>query len=55
MIEVPWDCTAHIMPYLRMLHTWLLKVGAKPAKLAAPMEVRINHALLQSNKDQHEK
>ena len=59
--EVAWDCTAHIMPYLRMLHTWLLKVGAtmpsinKPAKLAAPMEVRINQELLKQNKDQHEK
>ena len=59
--EVPWDCTAHIMPYLKMLHAWLLKVGAtmpsinKPAKLAAPVEVRINHDLLKLNKDQHEK
>ena len=59
--EVPWDCTAHIMPYLKMLHSWLMKVGAdmpsinKPAKLAAPMEVRINHELLKLNKDQHEK
>ena len=59
--EVQWDCTAHIMPYLKMLHAWLLKVGAtmpsinKPAKLAAPTEVRINHELLKQNKDQHEK
>ena len=59
--QVPWDCTAHIMQYLKMLHTWLLKVGAnmpsinKPAKLAAPVEVRINHELLKLNKDQHEK
>ena len=59
--EVPWDCTAHIMPYLKMLHTWLLRVGAtmpsinKPATLAAPMEVRIDHELLKLNKDQHEK
>ena len=59
--EVPWDCTAHIMPYLKMLHSWLLKVGAnmpsvnKPATLAAPVEVRINHDLLKLNKDQHEK
>ena len=49
------------MPYLRMLHTWLLKVGAsmpsinRPAQLAAPVEVRINHDLLKQNKDQHEK
>ena len=49
------------MPYLKMLHAWLLKVGAnmpsinKPAKLAAPVEVRINHELLKMNKDQHEK
>ena len=59
--EVPWDCTAHIMPYLKMLHAWLLRVGAnmpsinKPARLAAPVEVRINHELLNNNKDQHEK
>ena len=59
--EVAWDCTAHIMPYLKMLHNWLLKVGAtmpsihKPAQLAAPVEVRINHELLKWNKDQHEK
>ena len=59
--EVPWDCTAHIMPYLKMLHAWLLRVGAtmpsinKPATLAAPMEVRIDHELLKLNKDQHEK
>ena len=59
--EVPWDCTAHIMPYLKMLHSWLLKVGAnmpsvnKPATLAAPVNVRINHDLLKWNKDQHEK
>ena len=59
--EVQWDCTAHIMPYLRMLHTCLLKVGAtmpsinKPATLAAPVEVRINHDLLNNNRDQHEK
>ena len=61
LVEVQWDCTAHIMPYLNMLHAWLLKVGAtmpsinKPATLAAPVEVRINHELLQRNKDQHEK
>ena len=54
--EVQWDCTAHIMPYLKMLHAWLLRVGAnmpsinKPAKLAAPVEVRINHELLNINK-----
>ena len=59
--EVQWDCTAHIMPYLKMLHNWLLKVGAtmpsinKPATLAAPVEVRINHDLLNINQDQHEK
>ena len=59
--EVPWGCTAHIMPYLKMLHAWLLKVGAtmpsiaKPAKLAAPVEVRIDHDLLKNNKDQREK
>ena len=61
MSELQWDCTAHIMPYLKMLHDWLLKVGDimptinKPAKLAAPVEVRINHELLKLNKDQHEK
>ena len=59
--EVPWDCTAHILPYLKKLHHWLLKVGAtmpsisKPATLAAPVEVRIDHELLKLNKDQHEK
>ena len=61
MSELQWDCTAHIMPYLRMLHDWLLKVGAtmptisQPVKLAAPVEVRIDHDLLNKNKDQHEK
>ena len=49
------------MPYLTMLHAWLLKVGAtmptisQPVKLAAPVEVRIDHELLKLNKDQHEK
>ena len=58
--EVPWDCTAHILPYLKYLHAWLLKVGAsmpsimRPVQLAAPVEVRIDHALLQKNEDRHE-
>ena len=48
------------MPYLRYLHAWLLKVNATmpnlaPApELAAPVEVRINHELLQANQDRHE-
>ena len=59
-MEVSWDCTAHIMPYLRYLHAWLLKVDAEmpnlaPApELAAPVEVRIDHVLLQANQDRHE-
>ena len=59
-MEVSWDCTAHIMPYLRYLHAWLLKVNATmpnlaPApELAAPVEVRIDHVLLQANQDRHE-
>ena len=59
-MEVSWDCTAHIMPYLSYLHSWLLKVNATmpnlaPApELAAPVEVRIDHVLLQANQDRHE-
>ena len=40
--EVQWDCTAHMMPYLKMLHAWLLRVGAnmpsinKPARRGDP-------------------
>ena len=58
-VAVAWDCTAHIMPYLLTLHSWLLKVGAtmppisQPAKLSAPVEVRIDHKLLERNQDRH--
>lgn len=60
LVLVQWDCTAHIMPYLNYLHKWLLKVGAtmpslsSSPQLAAPVEVRIDHALLQANQDCHE-
>ena len=56
-----WDCTAHIMPYLQVLHTWLRKVGAEmpsvtaTPELAAPVEVRIDHGLLRQNEDHHRK
>ena len=58
--EIPWDATAHIMPYLQYLHTFLLKVHAdmppvnRPAQLAAPVEVRIDHNLVKANQDRHE-
>ena len=49
------DCTVHIKPYLKLLHTWLLKVGAnmppitQQVKLVAPVETRIDHQLLAKN------
>ena len=57
--QVQWNAFEHIMPYLQTLHAWLLKVGAnmpaitKAAPLSAPVELRINHQLLEANKDRH--
>ena len=48
------------MPYLKYLHTWLMKVGAKmpsvamPSRLAAPVHRRIDHDMVQRNEVPHE-
>ena len=56
---VPWDCTAHLMPYLQFLHKWLLKFPAdmpvvvQPMESTAPLEVRIDHKLAQKKQAQN--
>ena len=60
MVSESYDCTAHLLPYLKVLHDWLLKVGAempatmKATELTAPIDKRIDHLMLAKNEDHNE-
>ena len=57
---VLWDCTAHLIDYLQVLHGRLLKVHvdmpvvAQPSRLTTTVEVSINHELDQNNREHNE-
>ena len=56
-VPLPWNATTHIMPYLKLLKTWLQKVGAEmpfvsgTPQLMAPVQFPIDCELLQKNQD----